>query len=176
MVAEAVELKIQEIAHTTLQASLDAIPSQFVFNGTYNEEGILAIASKVESVNAEAPILVGTKSALAKLQNKTVVGLSDAQRDEKARKGYLTSWNGYECVELQNFVRRGTFDEVLSNDTVYVMSAGGDRPCKVILEGAQVVRERSGMEKADRSQELTLQFKAGVAVVHSTVLGRITLA
>ena len=175
MVAEAVELKIQEIAHTTLQASLDAIPSQFVFNGSYNEEGILAIASKVESVNAEAPILVGTKSALAKLQNKTMVGLSDAQRDEKARKGYLTSWNGYECVELQNFVRRGTFDEVLANDTVYVMT-GSEKPVKVILEGAQVVRERSGMEKADRSQELTLQFKAGVAVVHSTVLGRVTLA
>ena len=175
LVSEAVELKIQEVAHSTLQASLDAMPSQFVFNGSYNEDGIMAVVNKVEAVNAEAPVLVGTRAALAKLQNKTVVGLSDAHRDEKAQKGFITYWNGYECIELQNFVRRGTFDEVLSNDTVYVL-AGSDRPVKVVLEGAEVVRERSGMEKSDRSQELTLQFKAGCAVVHSAVLGRVTIA
>ena len=175
LVSEAVELKIQEVAHTTLKASLDAIPSSFVFNGSYNEEGIMAVASKVESVNGEAPILVGTRAALAKLQNKTVVGLSDAQRDEKARKGYNTYWNGYECVELQNFVKRGTYDEVLSNDTIFVMGAQ-DRCVKVVLEGGEIVRELTGTEKADRSQEMTLQFKMGVAVVHSDVLGRITLA
>ena len=135
----------------------------------------MAVASKVESVNGEAPIFVGTRAALAKLQNKTVVGLSDAQRDEKARKGYNTYWNGYECVELQNFVKRGTYDEVLSNDVIYVMGAQ-DRPIKTVLEGAQIVRELTGTEKADRSQEMTLQFKMGVAVVHSSVLGRVTLA
>lgn len=173
-VSEAVETKIQEVAHATLKASLESLPSQFVFNGSYNEDGILTVVSKVETLNAGAPILVGTKPALARLQNKTTVGLSDNQRDEKARKGFLTHWNGYQCIELQNFVKRGTYEEVLSNDSIFVLS-GADRPVKVVLEGAEVVRERSGMEKADRSQELTLQFKLGTAVVHSDVMGRITL-
>ena len=175
LVSEAIELKIQEVAHTTLKSSLEAIPSSFTFSGSYNEEGIMAVASRVESANGEAPIFVGTRQALSKLQNKTVVGLSDAQKDEKARKGYLTHWNGFECVQLDNFLKRGTYNEVLSNDDIHIM-AKGDTPVKVVLEGAQVVRELTGTEKADRSQEMTVQFKMGVAVVHSNVLGKITLA
>ena len=175
LVTEAVELKIQEVAHNTLMSSLQSIPSQYVFNGSYNEDGIINVISRVETINAESPVLVGTRAALAKMQNRTHVGLSDQQRAERARKGYNSYWNGYQCIEISNFVKRGTLEEAMSNEDIFIMN-GSDRPCKIVLEGAEVVRERSGMEKADRSQELTLQFKMGAAVIHSSILGRIHLA
>ncbi len=175
LVSKAVQDKIEDLAHSTLLVSLSKLPAEFQVSGSYDEEAILTMCSKVESANQEAPVLVGTKTALSKLQGRSTLPMSDTQLNERASKGFVTLWNSYRCIELTNNVRTGTFEEVLSNDEIYVMSAD-DKPVKLVLEGGEVVRENSGEEVVDRSMGLALMFKAGVACAHSKVLGRITLA
>ena len=175
LVTEAVQLKIEELAHTTLLLSLSKLPAEFQVSGSYDEEAILGVCSKVQSVNQEEPILVGTKTALSKLQGRSLVAMSNEQLNERASKGYTTLWNSYTCVELTNNVKKGTFDEILSNNEIYVMSSN-DKPIKVVLEGGEVVKENSGEEMVDRTMNLSVMFKAGVACAHSKVIGRITLA
>lgn len=174
-VRDAVILKLEELAHTTLAKSLSNLPSAFVANGSYDEAAIMDVIERIQAVNQKMPILVGTRSGLARLQNKTVVGLSDAQRDQKARQGYVADWNGALCVAIDNFVKTGTHDLVLATNEIYVMSAD-DKPIKLTTEGGEVVKALSGTDTQDNTVSLTLQFKAGCACVHADVLGKIVIA
>lgn len=172
LVREAVALKLEELAHTALAKSLANLPSNFVASGSYDESAILDVISKVESANGETPMLVGTRAAIAKLQNRSV--LSENQKDEKARRGYSEYWNGVRCLTVDNFVKTGTFQEVLPNDVIYVMS-GADRPIKLVTEGGEVIKSLSGTDTQDNTMSLTLTFKAGVACIHSDCLGKIVI-
>ena len=174
-IRDAVILKLETLAHETLALSLSNLPSAFIANGTYDESAIMDVIELVSAVNQKTPILVGTRSSLAKLQNKTVVGLSDGQREQKARQGYVTDWNGSLCVAIDNFVKTGTHNLVMATNEIYVMSAD-DRPIKLTTESGEVVKSLSGTDTQDNTVSLTLQFKAGCACVHADVLGKIVIA
>lgn len=174
-VREAIKSKLEEICHTALAASLASLPAGFVANGSYDEGAIMDVIEKVESINEKTAILVGPKSALAKLQNRTTVGLSEAQKDEKAKYGFVKEWNGTLCIALDNIAKTGTHELLLANDEIIVM-ATDSKPVLLTTEGTEINREISGVNTQDNT--LTLQFavRAGVAVAHADVVGRITIA
>lgn len=174
-VRDAITSKLEEICHTALSASLKNLPAQFVANGSYDENAIMDVIEHVEAINGEPAVLVGTKSAIARLQNKTLVGLSDAQKDEKAKYGYIKEWNGNLCIPVENIAKAGTFDLLLPNDEILVLSHA-DRPIRLVLEGGEINRELSGTDSQDNSLTLSVMFRAGVAVCHAKVLGKVTIA
>ena len=174
-VREAITSKLEEICHTALASSLASLPAGFVANGSYDEAAIMDVIEKVESINEKQAIIVGPKSALARLQNKTVVGLSDAQRDEKAKYGFVKEWNGVLCVALDNIAKTGTHDLLLPNDELIIM-ATDSKPVLMTTEGTEINREISGVNSQDNSLTLAVMLRAGVAVAHADVIGRVVIA
>lgn len=176
-VAEAIAKKKREIVHTTLVAGFNAIGAQpFHYSGVYNENQVLSVVAHVEAGNGQKPVLVGTKTALARLQGMT----TEAYGNEKNAKGFVSNWMGYECIELTNALDISQHANVgdqlqLPKDQIYVVS-GTEKFIKVVNEGAEVSRERTGEQMADMSQELTVRVKFGVATVYNSYVGRLQLS
>ena len=104
-VAEAIAKKKRDLVYTTLTTALQpgtANQSPFHFSGTFNEEDVLNVIAHVEAANGQKPLLVGTKTALARLSGlKTHVINSNSLTEERNSKGYISTWMGYDCIESQ---------------------------------------------------------------------------
>ena len=173
-IREAVSKKLEEICYTALAQSLNNLPSAFVANGSYDENQIIDLVEKVESINQKPAILVGTRSALSRLQGKTPL-VSNEQLNERARNGYVADWNGSLCVAIENIAKTGSHELLLPQDQILVLSTD-DKPIRLVMSGSEVRREISGVNTQDNSMTLAMFFEAGVAVLHDNVIGKINLA
>ena len=172
----AVQDHIVELASSAFFQSLDQLPTEFIVRGSYSHEAITDLCETVSTVNNEKAIILGSKAALARLQGKTQIPYSDSRIDERHAKGFNTYFESYECVELPNYVKRGTIDLQLPSNKVFVV-AGSDKPVKVTYEGEEVRREiNQENQSTTRVQELSLFFNAGIGVVHGAAIGVIELA
>lgn len=175
-IIDAVNLKLADLAYTTFNASLANLPAQFQAVGTYNQDAIVEVLEHVKASNQADPLLVGTRTALAKLQDKSVLPMSNNLADERNANGFLEVWNGYKCMEIKQGQKLGSFDFTMDTDKIYVL-IGGDKLVKMVLEGETIVKETAdGQSNADRSSEYTLEFKAGVACSFSNMVGFIQIA
>ena len=173
MIADAMERKLAEIAQATFGTAISNLPTEFKVTGSYDEGEILEMLSHVEASNGVKPILVGTSVALAKLQGKTEIALSDKMAEEMNNMGYLTVWKGYRCMEISQGHKIGTFTFTMDNTKIYALT-GGEKPVKMVLEGDVEVKEISdGTTNADRTLEHTVIFKAGCSLCYNRMFGYI---
>lgn len=180
-VAEAIAKKKRSVVYATLTGAFNfANPAQtpFAYQGTYQEQAILDTVAHVEAGNGVKPVLIGSKVALSRLQGIQ----TEAWGNEKNAKGFVSNWMGYECIELTDALDPAKSGQQNSNsqlqlphNEIYIVS-GSEKFIKVVNEGAEVSRERTGEQMADMSQELTVRVKFGVAAVYSSYIGKITIA
>lgn len=176
LIADAINRKMAEIARTTLTAALKTLPTAYHHTGAYDEEAILQVIQHVEASTGVAPRLVGTKMAIRKLQGVVDTKWSDGMIDERNKNGFLTTWNGYSCIELAQGHEKGNENFIMPNNTIYVLT-GDEKPVKLILEGDTEVKEVSdGVTNADRSVEQAVILKMGASVIYNKMLGCIELA
>lgn len=173
LLQEAVDRKLREISYTTFEALLNRLPEQWTVSGSFDEAEILEVCAHIEADAGEVTF-VGTKIALNKLQGKVALPASDAMKDERNQKGYVSLWNGYRCIELEQVHKQGTFDFLMSNDEIYLI-AGDTKPVKMAVTSG-LINETSGYQNHDMSMEYTYTFQAGVSVVLDKAIGKITLA
>ena len=172
----AVQDHIVEVANSVFFQSLNELPSEYIVRRSYNHENIVDLCEKVSTVNREKAIILGSKAALARLQGKTQIPYSDSRIDERHAKGFNTFFESYECVELPNYVKRGTDELQLPSNKVFVV-AGSDKPIKITYEGEEVRREIGNEnDSTTRVQELSLFYNCGIGVVHGAAIGVIELA
>lgn len=175
-IADAMERKLADISQATFSTSIANLPTEFKVTGSYDETAILTMLGHVEASNKTKPVLVGTSVALAKLQGKSIIPISDKMADQKNEIGYLPIWNGYKCMEISQGHKIGTFEFTMDNTKIYALT-GGEKLVKLFLEGETEVKEISdGTTNADRSMEQTVQFKAGCAVGYNKMIGYIEVA
>lgn len=172
LLQEAVDRKLREISYTTFQALLKRLPSTWTLSGSYDEQEILELCAHIEADAGEVTF-VGTKIALNKLQGKTNLPASDAMKNERNQKGYVSLWNGYRCIELEQVHKQGTFDFLMANDEIYLI-AGETKPVKMAITSG-FINETSGYQNHDMSMEYTYTFQAGVSVILDKAIGKITL-
>jgi hypothetical protein len=175
-IIDAVNLKLADIVYATFNTALTNLPAEFQAVGTYNQDAILEVLQHVQASNQAEPLIVGTRTGLAKLQDKSDLSISNNMADERNANGFLTVWNGYKCLEIKQGQKLGSFDFTMDNDKLYVL-IGGDKLVKMVLEGETIVKETAdGQTNADRTTEYTLEFKAGVAISYSNMLGYLEIA
>ena len=172
-IAKAVERKMAELAEATFAKAMAKVPAEFKVTGSFDAEEIIELCQHVEGANGVAPILVGTKLAIRKLQG--VEDMSEGMKDAKNAHGVLPVWQGIPCLEIAQGHKIGTFEFTMPNDKVYVI-AGDQKPVKMVLEGATEVKEVGEDLTADGAVEQVVRFKAGCAIVYGGVIGEITLA
>lgn len=142
-----------------------------------------AIIEKIEAVKAATGkdvILVGTRTAIQKLQNTVSYNMfSEAMKDELHNNGLLGVWEGYECLALSRVNKAGTRDSVFSaddNKKIFIFPIDPDfKPIKRVNEG-DVIYTESGMDgsKKDMTIDAEIMYKEGIGIVINQVFGAIT--
>lgn len=175
-ISKAIDKKIVDLAEATFVEAMNQTPAVFKYSGTSDIEKILTVAQHVESANGQTPILLGTRTAIRKLNGIIDVNMySSNMKDDMNNNGVIPVFQGLRCMELAQGHKLGTFDFVLPDDKIYVIS-GDQKPVKLVLEGTTEVKEISdGTTNADGTVENVIRFKAGTSVAYGGVIGLITL-
>lgn len=178
-ISKAVDKKMVDVAEATFIQAMDAIPSAFKLanvDSTTPIEKILEVAQHVESANGEGVIFLGTKTAIRKLNGVIDVNMySNNMKDEMNNNGVIPVFQGYTCMELAQGHKLGTFDFVMPNNKIYIIS-GAQKPVKIVLEGTTETKEISdGTTNADGSYEQVIRYKMGSAVMYGGVIGCLDL-
>lgn len=153
------------------------LPEKFKETGTYDESKMSDLCQRVSTSTQSAVILAGSKSALAKIHKGIDARyISESQKDEIATNGCLITQTGLgvPAIEIPQAFIRGTYDFIVDNKTIYVLSAN-DKPIKVFFEGDTRARELSEQNTSDMTIDAQVQTKVGVGVVFSNLFGKYTI-
>ena len=159
----------------------DILPVDFVGNGTLStdseKEALLLICEKVQTATGHKPVLVGSATALRKLQGKIEDNwVADSAKEERKKNGVVSTWEGYELVVLPNVFKAGTYEFELSTDKILIIS-NESRPIKFVYEGESRMKQvEDNRTNADMTFEAQIQPKAGIGVVADNIFGQWTLA
>lgn len=171
----------QDAIYTAFSNMGDYVPDEFSGHGALStdteKEALLAIVEKVATATGHKPVLVGSASALRKLQGKLEDNwIPESSKEERKKTGVVSYWEGYELVVLPQVFKAGTFEFELSNDKILIV-ANNTRPIKFVYEGESRMKQvDDNKENRDMTYEAQIQVKAGVGVVVDHVCGEWTLA
>lgn len=173
-IIEAIDRKLAEIGQATFVAAVAKLPTEVTFSGTYSEATILEKLAHVEASNGVKPTLVGTRTAIRKLQGVSDIVISNDMANTINNAGILPVWLGYECLELAQGHKIGNFEWTMPTNEIFAL-VNGSKLVKICLEGEAMVKEVKDKENSDLTEEYALIFKAGSAVAFSNLIGHITL-
>ena len=170
---DAIAKKMKSVMLQTFQAGLTNLPAAYKFSAAYDEDLIIEMLTKLEAVNQARPMLIGTASAIYKLQSH--LDFSDNMKDAKNNDYTLGKWLGYDVIVLPNEIEPGTIDTLMLDDKIYCI-AGDTKLLKFVQSGDVMVK--SNEEKTEHG-DLTLNYEAstsfGSAICYSGLAGTIDL-
>lgn len=175
---EAVAKKNEEMIAEAFQAGLSATPAAYQVTGSFNEDNILTMLEKLEAVNGAKPRLIGTATAIRKLQGVVDVKYSDDMKDVRNSNFTLPVWNGYSCDVIPNAIKNGTIDQLVLDSTKVYAICSNEKICKVVYEGDSMVKENSSEEfqNADLTLDYVCAYKANACVAFNQLIGLVDLA
>ena len=170
--------------YTAFMSADQSLPTDMILETPVTEATKDAIIEHIEAVKATTGkdvILVGTRTAIQKLQNSINYNMfSNDMKNEKYQNGILANWEGYECLALSRVNKAGTRDSVFSaddNKKIFIMPVGGDPFIKRVNEG-DVMYTEAGMDGTtmDMTATADVRYKEGIGVVISDLFGEIKIA
>ena len=170
--------------YTAFMSADQSLPTDMILETPVTEATKDAIIEHIEAVKAATGkdvILVGTRTAIQKLQNTINYNMfSNDMKNEKYQNGILANWEGYECLALSRVNKAGTRDSVFSaddNKKIFIMPVGGDPFIKRVNEG-DVMYTEAGMDGTtmDMTATADVRYKEGIGVVISDLFGEIKIA
>ncbi len=186
-ITKAFILKIQEEVYAEVKKAVASLPvNTFKGTGVLNastKERFDAIIENVGSVNGSGVIIVGTKTALRKLNGLADVNyISAAQKDAVAKTGILGDYEGTTLVEVpQRFTDKTLTTRLFDDNELYILPNVDNRFIKFVDEGDTEVVE-TGTEKGmasgrnDDIKSYEVQRRFGVATVVAKNFGAWTIA
>lgn len=173
---ESLNYKVSDMLFSTF-AGLSLETGTYVGSGALDDSTpILALAEKLEAKTRKPIMFVGTKTALSKLDKLSQNWASNSMKDEKNLNGFLGNFMGYPTMAISQTMRP---DEslVYSNDVIYLIPMGDDKPIKYVNEGDIQYKEVSdGTSNRDQTIEAEVQVKMGFAWVAGTSYGAYNIA
>lgn len=156
-----------------------AIPSDFIKQG--NDE--VALGTAVDLVKAaggyDSVIIAGTSAALRKIAGIIPDKMfANSQKEAKALKGDIGTWEGNKLFPVPQALKAGTFDFVLDDSQVYIFGDTGDfKPIKFELIGdTRTEMDTTGQKHNDQSVNYQVQIKVGMGLVVPPYCGMFKIA
>lgn len=170
---EAFDKKMNDMLYKAVMESGNKVlpTSQFTKTGKLVRDTMIELVEDVQTANGCEAVIMGTKTALAKLTALTdAQWISNNMKDERYTTGRLGLWEGIRLVEIpQSFAPNDTSTKLVDNNKLLVMPVADNRFIKVFNEGDAQIREVSdGNQNMDKTLEYEYQMKMGIA----TVIGR----
>lgn len=169
---------------TAFMSMDENLPTDMVLDTPVTEATMDDIVDHIEGIKAvtnKDVLLVGTRSALQKLQKTVSYNMfSDDMKNEKHQTGMLGRWEGYDCLVLNRVNKAGTRENVFTaedNKKIYIMPANPDQPpIKRVNEG-DVVYYETGMDglKKDMTVDAEIAYQEGIGVVINELFGEIKI-
>ena len=138
------------------------------------------IVDRVRSANNGAAVYgIGTLAALNKVM-PDVVGLQYGLGEEISKEGHLDRYLGVRLIPIDQVTIPTTINTTailgVPTDVIYIVAADAYKPVKLILEGSTSVLEDDATENADKTYNIRIQAKIGIASVVGSKFGTVTLA
>ena len=165
-------LKIQEEVYAEVKKAVTSLPAdKFKKSGDLVKDQFDEIIENVSSVNGTDVIIMGTKTALKKLNKLTEVDwISASQKEQVANTGILGSYEGVKLIEIpQRFKDKTLTTKLFSDKELYIIPNTDNRFIKFVDEGDQEITEVTEKGEANGRQDdlmtLETQRRFGVAAV-----------
>lgn len=167
-VARSYENKIQNLIYDAVYNSYNQLGSTYAVSGVFSESKLAELIAHVEaSTNMEAMIL-GTKSALAKINFGTE---SEKNKERKNDFGFYGNFQGTEMMAIKQAHKVGSNEFAIDNGFIMVIPKSPDKFVKLVMEGDSMIIEGDGSNRKDMQREYTFIKKAGVAVLSAAKYG-----
>jgi len=175
-VAKAYNKQILNDAHAAIEsigATTIGMNANFVKFGIFDEEEFIQLIERVESITGKSATIVGTRTALRRLDIDPAI-MSEKAKMDLHTAGFVGMFNGTPCVRLRQSVNKdGSF---ILNDNRILILASDDKPIKFVNEGEGLLIDHVATENADLTQEYVFAQAYGIGVVCATPLGIYNIA
>lgn len=158
--------------YTTFYNGLSGLPSAFQYSGVYSEAELLAMVEHVEASTGGSAIIVGTKTALAKV---TTAVVSEDAKERFNQMGYYGVFNGTPMMMIRQSHTAGTYDFAITNNDVWVVTSDV-KPIKFVTEGQSIFEMGSMMDNADQTIDMFAGENFGVGIVLNQLYGHFRIS
>jgi hypothetical protein len=167
-VARSYENKIQTDIYNAIYNSFNQLGATYGISGTFSESALDELIAHVEAATGMEAMILGTKSALSKIQYAKE---SDAMLERHNQFGYYGNFHGTEMFAIKQAHKAGTDEFAIDNSFIMVVPKNPDKFIKLVLEGDSMIIEGDGTNRKDMQREYTFIKKAGIAVISSSRYG-----
>ena len=175
-VAKSVENALMRIIVKGIETAYVPVGNEkYGFAGTYSDDEVLRVAENVQAKTGLKPVIYGSKSALANLRKSSAALWSEAEKEEVRRAGHVGMFNGYEVVEIPNFMDKD--DNLVLNQNMLFVIPEGTKIIKLLNEGnAEIYEVTDQHARADQQIEYQYMSRWQLGVLKSNVYGVIVIA
>jgi|LGOV01.1.fsa_nt_gb hypothetical protein len=168
-------MKIKELIWTAFFET-PAYNSDATYNiadtGGIDTDHIDTLADHVSASNGQSKVMiVASKSFLNAYAGSS---LSDGQKDEMAKKGYIEMFNGNLLVAVEHMHKANTDTFIFDNNTAILLPIASDKIVKIVEEGKPYIMDTPININGDMSKEYLFYIEVGVAVAVAIKYGRYT--
>lgn len=167
-VSRSYENKIQNDIYDAVYNSFDQLGASYGISGTFSETELDELIAHVESATGMEAMILGTKSALSKVQYATE---SDGSVDKRNQFGHYGSFHGTDMMVIKQAHKVGSTEFAIDNNFLIVVPKSPDKFVKLVIEGDSMIVEGDGTNRKDFQRDYTFIKKAGVAVLSSAKYG-----
>ena len=137
--------------------------AKYGIKGTYEEEKLIELVSRVKAKTGGDVIIYGTLKALAKISNIEKTG--ETGKADMYHKGYVGKFFSTEVCELEQVINSED-DFVVNDDVILVIPKDGESIVKVAIEGTPIIVEtKDSGTRTDLSEEYTMLQSVGVGAI-----------
>ena len=181
---EAVDRFLNESIYLAMQSAAEQLPGGASGSGQWVKTGSLDAASKdkfltlvedVEMATGKSVVIMGTKTALNKLNGmQDVDWISSNMKEERYSTGALGYFEGTPLVEIrQGFKLNDTTQRLFDDKMLFIMPVdNSNKFIKVVNEGQPEMRQvQVNTDNQDMTYQYTYMFKIGVGVMINLLFG-----
>lgn len=181
---EAFDKKVNDMVYAAVMASGSKVLPADQFNktgelGSTTKEEFLTLIEDVQAATGDEVVIMGTKTALSKLNTMTDVDwISASMKEERHTTGRLGIWEGVRLVEIpQAFAPNDTKTKLVDNKKLLIMPVADNRFIKIFNEGEAYIKEISnGDTNMDMTMEYEYMLKMGIATIIGKKFGMWTIS
>lgn len=176
---EAYDKKVNDMLYGAFTGIGDSLPASGQWTKTMpltadTKDTFDTLVEDVQMINGTDVVIMGTRSALAKLSNlDSIDWVSDEMKQERYTTGRLGFYQGITLFEIpQAFAKNDTTAKLVDNTKLYIMPVADNKFIKMFNEGETQIKEVSdGNTNVDKTIEYEFQCKMGVATVINRLFG-----
>lgn len=129
--------------------------------GSYSEDALLTLCEHVEVNNGATPVIMGTRSALRRIQTANI---SESAKEDMYKMGFYGYFNGIPMMRINQIHATNTDNFMLPDNQLYVVGVN-TKPIKYVNEGKSLIVPPTYAMNADFTEDYLIINNAGVQII-----------